>query len=88
MDTTSNTISRALYTLAKHKDIQSKLRAEIRQARSQGGELGYEELDHLPLLDAVCKETLRLYPATPFMLRVCVSDFLFVIFFRSTNLLT
>lgn len=72
MDTTANTIARILYTLAQHKGVQAQLRAEIRQARRHGGELSYEELEHLPYLDAVCKETLRLYPVIPFILRVYV----------------
>ena len=62
MDTTSNALSRILQLLALHPDVQQKLRAEITEA--QGGDnsdLPYEDLIKLPYLDAVCRETLRLY---------------------------
>lgn len=60
MDTTSNALARIIHLLSTHLDVQSKLRQEIMDARSRGGELGYDELVALPYLDAVCRETLRL----------------------------
>ena len=63
-DTTSNTLARILQTLAEHPDVQDKLRAEIRAAIEQYGmDIPYDELSALPYLDAVCRETLRLYVA-------------------------
>ncbi|KAJ3515941.1 hypothetical protein NLJ89_g1438 [Agrocybe chaxingu] len=62
MDTTSGALSRILDLLSKNQDIQDKLRNEIREARPQSGDLPYDELVSLPYLDAVCRETLRLYP--------------------------
>ena len=62
MDTTSNALSRILYLLAQHPDVQEKLRAEVLDA--QGGreaDLPYDDLVKLPYLDAVCRETLRVY---------------------------
>ena len=42
-------------------DVQTKLRAEIREAQEQyGKEIPYDELFALPYLDAICRETLRL----------------------------
>ncbi|KAM5542773.1 hypothetical protein V8D89_003734 [Ganoderma adspersum] len=62
VDTTSNALSRVLHTLCQHQDVQDKLRAEIRAAIEQYGvEIPYDELAALPYLDAVCRETLRLY---------------------------
>ncbi|KAH7882788.1 cytochrome P450 [Phlebopus sp. FC_14] len=62
MDTTSGALSRLLLTLAHHPDVQEKLREEIKQARAEKGQLNYDDLVNLPYLDAVCRETLRLYP--------------------------
>ena len=62
MDTTSNALSRILHLLALNPDVQTKLRAEIVEA--QGGDhsdLPYDDLVKLPYLDAVCRETLRVY---------------------------
>ncbi|KAI0806688.1 cytochrome P450 [Fomes fomentarius] len=66
MDTTSNALSRTLYTLAQHPEAQEKLRAEIIEARGSsdadsGLNIDYDDLIKLPYLDAVCRETLRLY---------------------------
>lgn len=65
MDTTSNTLARILYMLSMHTDCQEKLREELIGARNAGvgklRDLGYDELVQLPYLDAVCRETLRVY---------------------------
>ena len=60
-DTTSSTLSRILNLLAQHTHVQNRLREEIVAARRKGGDLGLDELFALPYLDAVCRETLRLY---------------------------
>lgn len=65
MDTTSNALSRILQLLAEHQDTQGKLRRELLDAGAANG-LSYDELNRLPLLDSICRETLRvcvnLYP--------------------------
>ena len=61
MDTTSATISRVLHILASNPKVQSRLRQEIVAARKEQGDLQSDALDHLPYLDAVCRESLRLY---------------------------
>ena len=62
-DTTSGALARALHLLAQHKDVQTKLRHEIRQARKDSGgeDIPYDTLVSLPYLDAICRETLRLW---------------------------
>ena len=65
MDTTSNALSRTFQLLAEHPDVQDKMRAELVEAA--GGEtedIPYDQLVSLPYLDAVCRETLRLYVET------------------------
>ena len=62
MDTTSNALARILHLLAEHPEVQDKMRAEVLDA-SETEEIPYDQLVGLPLLDAVCRETLRLYVA-------------------------
>ena len=64
MDTTSNTIARLLHLLALHADVQQKLRDEIIEAQA-GDEIPYDQLDNLPFLESVCRETLRLCVFVP-----------------------
>ena len=61
-DTTSSAMSRILSVLAHNPDEQSKLREEVTKAHKEYGDLDYDKLQSLPYLDAVCRETLRVYP--------------------------
>ena len=61
-DTTSNALARMLHLMCDHPDVQEKLREEIIAARTEQGELDYDALMALPLLDAVCRETMRCFP--------------------------
>ena len=59
--TTSTALARTLHLLCLHPDAQDKLRAELRQAHEQHGDMiTYDELNKLTYLDAICRETLRL----------------------------
>ena len=59
-DTTSSALCRALQSLSEHLEVQEMLRKELQDAGCGSGSLDYTELMELPLLDAVCAETLRL----------------------------
>jgi cytochrome P450 len=48
--------------MAIRPDAQDKLRKEVSAARAAKGDLDFDELMELPYLDAICKETLRVYP--------------------------
>ena len=63
LDTTTIALSRVLNLLATQPEVQDKLQQEILDALKKNGgqDLSYDELAALPLLDAVCRETLRLY---------------------------
>jgi hypothetical protein len=63
MDTSSSALSRIICLLGEHQGVQDKLRQEILEAKrsNNGEELDYDQLVALPFLDAVCRETLRLY---------------------------
>ncbi|CAK7224183.1 hypothetical protein SEUCBS140593_005484 [Sporothrix eucalyptigena] len=61
-DTTANTLTYAAWCVLKKPDLQKRLVAEV-GALSPG--FCDEELEKLPLLNAVIEETLRLYGAAP-----------------------
>ncbi len=64
-DTTSSSISRATQLLSLHPDAQDKLRRELIGATTGAGrtllDLDFDTLAGLPYLDAIVKETLRLF---------------------------
>ena len=61
-ETTANTLTFALYLLAKHPEAEAKLHAEL--ARVLGGRTPtIDDLPQLPFNRMVVEETLRLYPA-------------------------
>ena len=73
MDTTSNALSRILHQLSIHPDAQKTLRAELVEATNGGTtDLDYDTLMKLPYLDAVCRETLRLFAPVTLSGRACV----------------
>ncbi|KAF5361363.1 hypothetical protein D9757_011368 [Collybiopsis confluens] len=76
MDTTSNAMARILHLLVNRPDVQGKLRSELTQAREQNGgqDISYEDLGNLPYLDAICRETLRLYSPAPYVSRTASKD--------------
>ncbi|KAK7466380.1 hypothetical protein VKT23_005103 [Stygiomarasmius scandens] len=74
MDTTSNALSRILDLLSTHPDVQGKLRKELLEARRTDEELSYDALVELPFLDAICRETLRLFPPILTMGRITTRD--------------
>lgn len=74
-ETSSATMSFGLYELAKHPDIQKRLRAEIRQAleKNDNDQLSYEQINDMKLLHNVIIEVLRMYPPLPFLDRECTA---------------
>ncbi|KAK7466376.1 hypothetical protein VKT23_005100 [Stygiomarasmius scandens] len=74
VDTTSNALSRVLELLSTHPEVQNKLREELLDARSENTMLSYDALVELPYLDAVCRETLRLFPSIPMLSRISTRD--------------
>ena len=60
MDTTSSALSRILQVLTEDQSAQDKLRAELSEATANGN-LNFDDINALPYLEAVVRETLRLY---------------------------
>ncbi|KAG0210619.1 hypothetical protein BGX28_009144 [Mortierella sp. GBA30] len=74
-ETTSAALSWTFYQLATHPEIQLRLREETRQLYSNtDGAPSYDELNSLPYLNAVIRESLRLWSPVPLNLRVSVED--------------
>ncbi|KAI0641314.1 cytochrome P450 [Trametes meyenii] len=75
MDTASNALSLTLWCLAQNPDAQSKVRQELLTAQEAcGGDIPYDDLVSLPYLDAVCRETLRVYVPAPMRFREARKD--------------
>jgi len=76
-ETTSGAMSRFISLLALNPDLQSRMRDELRAARAKKGneeDFDFNELNSLPLMDAVCRETLRLFTPVTFVWRQTMED--------------
>jgi cytochrome P450 len=72
-ETTSNTLAWALYLLAKHPDVLREAQREVDLVLG-GREPASDDLEKLHLLDAILKETMRLYPPAYVLARRAVTD--------------
>ncbi|KAF8601601.1 cytochrome P450 [Ceratobasidium sp. AG-I] len=71
-ETTAGSLSFAFYELARHPELQVRLREEIVQLER---EPTYDDYNtRMPLLDAITKEIFRLHPAIPHMERTVQKD--------------
>ncbi|CAE6456781.1 unnamed protein product [Rhizoctonia solani] len=74
-DTTSAALARTLHLLAQYPEAQDRLRAEVRKAHGMHGkDLDYDQLNSLKYLDAVCRESLRLWSPAQLTERIAVKD--------------
>jgi cytochrome P450 len=72
-DTTTSTLCSLAYELARHPEWQERLRQEGRALAREA--LGFEDLERLPQLGWVMKETLRRYPPLPVIPRIATAEF-------------
>ena len=63
--TTSHTVAFACYLLARHAESQKLLRKELFEALPDVNNIEPKKMIDLPMLDAVLKETMRMYPMIP-----------------------
>uniref|UniRef100_A0A8C0GP90 Cytochrome P450 family 27 subfamily B member 1 n=1 Tax=Chelonoidis abingdonii TaxID=106734 RepID=A0A8C0GP90_CHEAB len=73
VDTISSTLSWSLYELSRHPQVQAALHEEITGVMKGGAIPSATDVAQMPLLKAVMKEALRLYPVIPGNARV-ISD--------------
>jgi cytochrome P450 family 6 len=76
-ETSGSTMTYALYELAKHPEVQERLRKEINDVlEKHNNEITYEATNEMPYLDQVIDEALRKYPAVDNLLRKAERDYL------------
>ena len=73
-ETTAALLSGCMYYLLRHRDKYARLIHEIRSAFNQASEIKLSSIAGLPYLNAVLRETLRIYPPIPAMLPRLVPD--------------
>ncbi|GFT66227.1 cytochrome P450 4V2 [Trichonephila clavipes] len=76
-DTTAMALSWALYCLGQNPEIQQRVQEELDDIFGDDIDRNIvrEDLTKMKYLECVIKETLRLYPAVPFIARECKDSF-------------
>jgi cytochrome P450 family 4 len=74
-DTTGMALAFTLMLLAENKDVQQTARQEVRDLfRAKGGQLNSTDLQDLNYVERCIKESLRLYPSVPTIMRYLKED--------------
>lgn len=76
-ETTSTVLSFIAYELARQPVIQDNLYAEVAETKIQlnGATLSYDDIQKMKYMDQVITETLRFWPPTSVIDRICVEDY-------------
>lgn len=74
IDTTSATVEWAMAELLHNPDKLMKIRKELQQVLSKDGELKDLDITKLPYLQAIVKETHRMHPTVPIIVRKTVTE--------------
>ncbi|KAM7296247.1 putative cytochrome P450 [Ixodes scapularis] len=78
LETIASALSFTAHLLAKHQDVQEKVRAEVKSLLEKDGSVNYDNISRLQYLNQVISESLRVYPPIPGQVnRKCVKDFEF-----------
>jgi len=78
-ETSATTLCWVLLELARHPDVQARLRKEIRDTEAAihvrgGSDFTASDLDNMPYLNAVLKESMRFHPAVYHNYRLAARD--------------
>ncbi|CAH0732024.1 unnamed protein product, partial [Brenthis ino] len=74
-DTSTIAICFTLILLSQYRDVQEKIYKEIHSVVGDSGRITLNDINKLEYLDAVIKESLRLYPPVPVIIRYSDKDF-------------
>ncbi|KAL2321217.1 hypothetical protein Fmac_030186 [Flemingia macrophylla] len=75
IDTSATTVEWAMSELLRHPRVMKKLQDELESVVGMNRKVEESDLENLPYLDLVVKETLRLYPVAPLLIpRECRED--------------
>ncbi|KAF5286958.1 hypothetical protein FQR65_LT12417 [Abscondita terminalis] len=74
-ETSASTLTFCLYELAKHPEIQKRLRNEITEVLGEHQNISFEAVNDMPYLCQVIDETLRKYPPAGIVARMCIKDY-------------
>ncbi|MGE0321913.1 MAG: cytochrome P450 [Polyangiaceae bacterium] len=75
--TSSGTTAWVVLELLKRPELLKRVRTEVDAAYASDGEISFESLRHLPLLDSVLREVLRLHPPLIILIRKVLEDLTF-----------
>ncbi|KAL6997571.1 hypothetical protein U1Q18_007698 [Sarracenia purpurea var. burkii] len=67
-DTTSSTVEWAMAELLRTPEILKKSKAELKLTIEKGKTIQDSDIAHLPYLQAIVKETMRIHPPAPFLI--------------------
>ncbi|KAI0663220.1 cytochrome P450 monooxygenase pc-3 [Cubamyces menziesii] len=73
-DTTATTLTFAVYLMCLYPEVFKRLRAEVMEKIGPTQMPTFDDVRNMKYLRAVINETLRLYPAVPFNIRVATRD--------------
>ncbi len=74
-ETSSTTMGFLLYELARNEDVQNRVQKEIDEVLAQHkGEVTFEAINEMKLLEQCVDETLRMYPPVFNIIRECTKD--------------
>ena len=73
-DTTAGTLSFLFYELSRHPEIVAKLRTEILEKIGPNKQPDFDDIRDCTYLQKTISETLRLYPAVPYNIRLALKD--------------
>ncbi|XP_058107406.1 geraniol 8-hydroxylase-like [Magnolia sinica] len=73
-ETSSTTVEWAMAEFLRNPDCMAKARMELTETISSGQQVEESDIDCLPYLQAIVKETLRLHPPIPFIFRKTIMD--------------
>ncbi|KAL2519997.1 Cytochrome [Forsythia ovata] len=68
-DTTYTALEWTMAELLRHREIQEKLQNEVRRVAGRKLDITEDDLEKMPYLRAVIKESLRLHPPLPLLIR-------------------